>query len=135
MDRCPKDEPTAKNLVCSKSSSHSREKKLEKPVGVASTPSLDHRRVKNQENKLLTGALAELQKLNQTGNGSLYWLKKTEEIIPENNLNVASYGYTLKYKTFPEKLLPHKRPRKVLKSKLQTKFKEEWGVKTSNMMN
>ena len=31
MDRCPKDEPTAKNSVWNKSSSHSREK-LEKPV-------------------------------------------------------------------------------------------------------
>ena len=36
MDRCPKDEPTAKNLVCMETSSHSREK-LEKPVGGAST--------------------------------------------------------------------------------------------------
>ena len=32
MDKCPKDESTIKNLVCEKSSSHSREK-LEKPVG------------------------------------------------------------------------------------------------------
>ena len=32
MDRCPKDKPTAKNLVCKKSYSHSRAK-LEKPVG------------------------------------------------------------------------------------------------------
>ena len=32
MDRCPKDGPTAKNLACKESSSHSREK-LEKPVG------------------------------------------------------------------------------------------------------
>ena len=31
MDRCPKDEPTAKNLVWSKSSAHFGEK-LEKPV-------------------------------------------------------------------------------------------------------
>ena len=32
MDKCPKDEPTGKNLVCNKSSSHFWEK-LEKPVG------------------------------------------------------------------------------------------------------
>ena len=31
---------------------------------------LYHLYLKNQENKLLTGALAELQKLNQTGNSS-----------------------------------------------------------------
>ena len=31
---------------------------------------LYHLYLKNQENKLLTGALAELQKLNHTGNGS-----------------------------------------------------------------
>ena len=37
MDRCPKDEPTAKNLVCIKSSSHSREK-LENLLGLAFTP-------------------------------------------------------------------------------------------------
>ena len=55
------------------------------------------------------------------------------EIISENNLNITSYGYKLKYKTFSENLLPHKRSRKVLKSKLQTKFKEEWDLKTSNM--
>ena len=82
---------------------------------------------------MLTGALAEPQKLNQTGNGSRSWLKKNEEIISENNLNVTSYGYKLKYKTFPENLLPHKGLRKVVKSKLKTKFKEEWDVKTSNM--
>ena len=82
---------------------------------------------------MLTEALAELQKLNQTGNGSHSWLKKNEEIISENSLSVTSYGYKLKYKTFPENLLPHKALRKVLKSKLQTKFKEEWDVKTSNM--
>ena len=34
--------------------------------------------LKNQENKLLTGALAELQKLNQTGNGSPSCLKKND---------------------------------------------------------
>ena len=39
----------------------------------------------------------------------------------------------LKYKTFPENLLPHEGLRKVLRDKLQTKFKEEWDVKTSNM--
>ena len=94
---------------------------------------LYHLYLKNQENKLLTGALAELQKLNQTGNGSRSWLKKNEEIIPENNLSVTSYGYKLKYKIFQENLLPHKRLRKALKNKLQTKFKEEWDVETSNM--
>ena len=81
---------------------------------------------------MLTRALAELQILNQTGNGSRSWLKKNEKIISENNLNVTSYGYKLKYKTFPENFLPHKGIRKALKSKLQTKFKEEWDVKTSN---
>ena len=79
--------------------------------------------LKNQENKLLTGALAELQKLNRTGNYSCSWLKKTEEIICENNLDVKTnlsvtpYGYKLKYETFPENLFPHKGLRKVLKSK------------------
>ena len=89
--------------------------------------------LKNQENILLAGALSELQKLNQTGNGSHSWFKKIEEIISENNLNVTSCGYKLKYKTFPENLLPHKGLRKVFESKLQKKFKEEWGMKTSNM--
>ena len=38
MDRCPKNDPAAKSLVCKKRSSHLREK-LEKPVEeVASTP-------------------------------------------------------------------------------------------------
>ena len=53
---------------------------------------LYHLYLKNQENKLLTGALAELQKLNQTGNGSRSWLKENEEIISEYNLNVTSHG-------------------------------------------
>ena len=61
---------------------------------------LYHLYLKRQENKLLTGALAELQKLNQTGNGSRSWLKKNEEIISENNLNVTSYGYKLNTKLF-----------------------------------
>ena len=41
---------------------------------------LYHIYLKNQENKLLTGVLAEHQKLNQTGNDSRSWLKKNEEI-------------------------------------------------------
>ena len=48
MDGCPKDEPTAKNLVCKKSSSLSREK-LEKPVGRGGgghPHPLGHRKVK-----------------------------------------------------------------------------------------
>ena len=42
--------------------------------------------LKNQENKLFTGALAEFQKLNQTGNSSHSWLKNNEEVISENKL-------------------------------------------------
>ena len=52
--------------------------------------------LKNQENKLLTGAVAEL---HQTGNGSRSWLKNTEE-ISENNNNITYYGYMLNYKAF-----------------------------------
>ena len=44
MDGCPKDEPRAKNLVCRKTSSHSREK-LEKPVGIYPP---GHQRVKEK---------------------------------------------------------------------------------------
>ena len=58
---------------------------------------------------------------------------KTDEIISENNLNVTFYGYKPKYKAFPENLLPHEGPGKVLKSKLQTKFKEKWDMKSSNL--
>ena len=38
MDRCPKDEPTGKNLVWNKTSSHSQEKPEKPFFGVASTP-------------------------------------------------------------------------------------------------
>ena len=88
--------------------------------------------LKNQENRLLAGALAKLQKLNQTGNGSRSWLKKTEEIISENNLSVTSSAYKLKYKLF-QKTYYDIKDKKCIESKLQTKFKKEWDVKTSNM--
>ena len=52
-----------------------------------------------------------------------------KKFISENNLNVTSYGYKLKYKTFTENLLPHKGLKK-----LQTKFREEWDMKSSNMI-
>ena len=57
----------------------------------------------------------------------------TPETTLAHYIYYISYRYKLKYKTFLENLLPHTGPRKVLKSKLQTKFREEWDGKTSNM--
>ena len=56
LDRCPKDEPTAKNLVCNKSSSNSREnvkKSFFLGGGGASTP-FGHRRVNISKNPSVT---------------------------------------------------------------------------------
>ena len=86
--------------------------------------------LRNQNNKILSGTLTELQNMNN-GRGSA-WIKKMETLITENNLDIDSYKYNAKNENLHE-LLSHNRLRIILKEKLQTRFIEEWDTKTANM--
>ena len=60
------------------------------------------------------------------------WIKKIEKLITEDNLDIASYKYSVKNENLHE-LLSHNRLRIILREKLQTSFIEEWDTKTANM--
>ena len=86
--------------------------------------------LRDQNNKILSGTLTELQNMNN-GRGSA-WIKKMEKLITENNLDIASYKYSAKNKNLHE-LLSHNRLRIILREKLHTSFIEEWDTKTAYM--
>ena len=86
--------------------------------------------LRDQNNKILSGKLTELQNVNN-GRGST-WIKKMEKLIAENNLDIASYKYSAKNENLHE-LLFHNRQRIILREKLQTSFIEEWHTNTANM--
>ena len=50
--------------------------------------------LRDQNNKILSGTLTELQNMNN-GRGSA-WIKKMEKLITKNNLDIASYKYSAK---------------------------------------
>ena len=86
--------------------------------------------LRGQNNKILSGALTELQNMN-SGKGSA-WIKKMEKLITENNLDIASYKYSAKNEKLHE-LLSDNRLRIIMREKFQTSFIEEWNTKTANM--
>ena len=50
--------------------------------------------LRDQNNKILSGTLTELQNMNN-GRGSA-WIQRMEKLITENNLGIASYKYSAK---------------------------------------
>ena len=50
--------------------------------------------LRDQNNKILSGTLTELQNVNN-GRGSA-WIKKIDKLITENNLDTASYNIVQK---------------------------------------
>ena len=54
--------------------------------------------LRDHNNKILSKTLTELQNMNN-GRGST-WIKKMENLITENNLDIASYKYSAKMKIY-----------------------------------
>ena len=79
--------------------------------------------LRDQDNKILSGTLTELQKIN-SGRGSS-WIKKIEPLIAEYNLDITTYKYGSKNENFHHQLLSHNTLRIVLTKKLQTSFLKE----------
>ena len=86
--------------------------------------------LRDQDNKILSGTLTQLQKINNGRASS--WIKKLEQLIAEYNLDITTYKYGSKNENFHHQLLSHNSLRIVLRKKLQTSFLEEWDVKTSS---
>ena len=86
--------------------------------------------LRDQNNKILSGTITELQNMNN-GRGST-WIRKIEKLITDNNLDIASYKYSVKNEKLHE-LFSHNKLRIILREKLQTSFIEEWDTKTANM--
>ena len=86
--------------------------------------------LRDQNNKILSGTLIELQKINN-GRGSSC-IKKIEQLIVEYNLAIITYKYGSKNENFHHQLLSYNSRRIVLRKNLPTSFLEEWDVKTSS---
>ena len=87
--------------------------------------------LRDQDNKILSGTLTELQNINN-GRGST-WIKKIEKLIEEYNQDIITYKYRSKHENFHHELLSHNRLRIVLRKKLQTSFLDEWDAKTKKI--
>ena len=59
--------------------------------------------LRDQDNKVLSGTLTELQKIN-SGRASS-WIKKIEQLIAEYNLDITTYKYRSKNENFHHQLL------------------------------
>ena len=86
--------------------------------------------LRDQDNKIVSETLTELQKINNGRSSS--WIKKIEQLIAEYDLDITSYTYGSKNENFHPQLLSHNSLRIVIRKKLQTSFLEEWDVKTSS---
>ena len=68
--------------------------------------------LRDQNNKILSRTLTELQNINNGTDSA--WIKKMEKLITENNLDIASYKYSAKNENLHE-LLSHNRLRRILR--------------------
>ena len=87
--------------------------------------------LKQLNNYLITDALTENKKMHAQNNNRRSWISIVEQVINENSINITSYQYKTKHigdsntRLFKLKAL--------LKTKLQSKFKEIWSTKTTEM--
>ena len=76
--------------------------------------------LRDQNNKMLSGTLTELQNMNNDRGSA--WIKKMEKLITEiDNLDIASYKYSAKNENLRE-LLFHNRLRIILREKIANQF-------------
>ena len=61
--------------------------------------------LRDQDNKILSGTLTELLKINSDRASS--WIKKIEQLIADYNLDITIYKYVSRNENFHHQLLSH----------------------------
>ena len=85
-------------------------------------------------NHLITDALTENKKMHAENNKRRSWISMAEQMINENSINITSYQYKTKHiGDSNTKLLNQDKLKALLKTNLQSKFKEIWSTKTNEM--
>ena len=85
-------------------------------------------------NHLITDALSENKKMHAQNNNRRSSISMVEQLISENNINVTSYQYKTKHiGDSNTRSLNQDKLKTLLKTKLQSKFKEIWSTKATVM--
>ena len=85
-------------------------------------------------NHLITYARSENKKMHAQNNNMRSWISMVKQVISENNINITSYQYKTKHiGDSNTRLLNQDTLKALLKTKLQSKFKEIWSTKTTEM--
>ena len=85
-------------------------------------------------NHLITDALTENKKVHAQNNNRRSWISMVEQVVNENSINITSYQYKTKHiGDSVTKLLNQGKLKALLETKLQSKFKEIWSTKTTEM--
>ena len=83
---------------------------------------------------LITDALSENKMMHAQNNSRRSWISMVKQVISENNINITSYQYKTKHVGDSNtRLLNQDKLKALLKTKLQSKFKEIWSTKTTEM--
>ena len=61
--------------------------------------------LRDQDNKILSGTLTELLKINNDRASS--WIRKIEQLIADYNLDITTYNYVSRNENFHHQLLSH----------------------------
>ena len=85
-------------------------------------------------NHLITDLLTENKTMHAQNNNRRSWISMVEQVINENSINITSYQYkTKRIGDSNTKLLNQDKLKALLKTNLQSKFKEIWSTKTTKM--
>ena len=72
--------------------------------------------------------------MHAQNNNRRSWISMVEQVINENSINITSYQYKTKHiGDSNTKLLNQDKLKALLKTKLQSKFKEIWSTKRTEM--
>ena len=72
--------------------------------------------------------------MHAQNNNRRSWISMVEQVMNENSINITSYQYKTKHiGDSNTKLLNQDKLKALLKTKLQSKFKEIWSTKTTEM--
>ena len=83
-------------------------------------------------NHLITDALIENKTMYAQNSNRRSWISMVEQVINENSIIITSYLYKTKHiGDSNTKLLNQDKLKALLKTKLQSKFKEIWSTKTT----
>ena len=85
-------------------------------------------------NHLITDSLTENKKMHAQNSNRRSWISVVEQVINETSINITSYQYKTKHiGDSNTKLSNQDKLKALLKTKLQSKFKEIWSTKTTEM--